>query len=190
VNPFPKPAPASPADRQKVSRLRDGLDTAVAQRSTDLLYEFGISLNAEAGFPRDWSRMSSHQQAEFLVDLRSADPKLETLQRPWLWLAAVAEEAAQSGDLDLVVRVVMGVWLWSVEFAPKMNAGAFFEGVVSAPKSGSLAAVYSVVYRALASDPTSDRLRATAMHLAPTIVDKLGEEVTPEVRAAAWMFNK
>lgn len=181
---------AGPSDRQRAERLLEGLDAGIAQRNTDMLYEFGISLNTEGGISRDWRQMSSDQRSAFLLDRHRTNPTGETLQRPWLWLATVAEEAARNGDLAFAIRVVLAVWIWSVEFAPKMNAGAFFEGVVNAPTSSSLAAAYSIVYRALARDPANDRVRATAKHLAPVVVNELGEYVAPDVRAAAWMLAK
>jgi hypothetical protein len=176
------PATAEPGDGDKVSSLLDILDSAISRRSTDLTYDFGIALNRAGGFPNT-SDMSKYEAAAVILEISQAGGP--ALQRPWLWLAAVARDALVQGDMELVRRISMSTWIWSVEFAPKLNMGAFFEGVVTTPAAASLAQIYTTMIRAAMISNEDNQLVSAARHISSIVIDQLHNLVEPDVLASA-----
>lgn len=181
------PVIVNQGDIEKVDELLGILDEAIAQRSTDRTYDFGIQLNRAGGFP-NIDGMSKYEYGEAMLEVTKAGAA--AFQRPWLWLAAVAREAlgrsmqAHTGsDVRLVGRISAATWIWTVEFAPKMNAGAFFEGVVTAPDRTSLAQIFSTGIQAATVADIEAQL------FAGYVVENLAESVEPSVFARAQQLQ-
>ena len=130
------PVVVQEGDLEHVRQLMTQFNSAVGSDAS--IRRFGVDLNRAGGFTSDVNTVRAVQQL---------GP--DALQRPWLWLAAVARQALAQGDRLLVAQVALMAQFWDQQIAPHFTAAEAFDGIVDRMKDPARAQLFSVALEAL-----------------------------------------
>lgn len=75
------------------------------------------------------------------------------IDRPWRWLAAVAEQAASANDPLLAGRVAWFAAFWTTTLGPRMGIGNMLEMRMDPPKGDVLPRIYTAAAQVLPQLP-------------------------------------
>jgi hypothetical protein len=137
------PVNVNEGDLDLVGELMTQFERAVGSDAG--LRALGLAVNRAGGF-------KSFEESLRLVNL-GLDANVLT-DRPWRWLAAVARQASQAGDLLLVGQVALFTQFWSVQVAPNLRGPDWLDGLISGPSDLARAEIFSLALHAL---PAIDR---------------------------------
>lgn len=70
-------------------------------------------------------RLSGRPPVEEAIHTIQRDP--DVLHRPWIWLAAVMQEASSKGDHHLAAAGLFWACYWTSNLVPRNNTGSFME---------------------------------------------------------------
>ena len=118
--------------RSLMIQFNQGVGTDAGLRS------FGIAFNRAGGFRSD---------IEALDAVRLIGPT--ALKRPWLWIAAVAREAAIQEDAMLVAQIALMTSVWDNQIAPKQRPADILDGIVDRISDVARAQIFSVALQVL-----------------------------------------
>ena len=90
----------------------------------------------------EFVRLSERPPLEKAVHLIQRDP--DVLHRPWIWLAAVMQEASAKGDHHLAAAGLYWACYWTSDLVPRNNMGSFMElelDPIPGPRKAQIAAL-------------------------------------------------
>ena len=134
------PVVVQEGDVEHVRQLMTQFNLAIGSDAG--IRKFGVDLNRAGGFISDVNTVRAVQQL---------GP--DALQRPWLWLAAVARQALAQGDRLLVAQIALMAQFWDQQIAPNFTAADAFDGIVDTMKDPARAQLFSVALEALPALP-------------------------------------
>jgi hypothetical protein len=73
----------------------------------------------------EFVRLSERPSLEKALDLIRSDP--DVLNRPWMWLTSVMNEADASGDHHLAAAGLFWACYWTSQLLPRMNLGSMID---------------------------------------------------------------
>ena len=104
----------------------------------------------------------------WLVEIHMQDPDARPTDRPWLWLAAVADEANARGDARLAARVGFFVHGWREQVAPRMGiADAEDCGGIQLVPNDAYARILAAAVQALAPLHPEEKIVRTSESFVP-----------------------
>lgn len=98
-------------------------------------------------------QMSERPPLEEAIHLIQRDP--DVLHRPWIWLAAVMQEASAHGDHHLATAGLFWACYWTSVLVPRNNTGSFMElelDLIPVPRKAQIASLGVSAARELPAD--------------------------------------
>jgi hypothetical protein len=139
-----RPQSPSPPHTESVPRVAVSVEDLAACASALGKMEEALLSSSDAGIRNSAREIAwaggvrpSGDLLKWVIDIKLSDPDAKPLDRPWYWLAAVAEEATGRGDPRLSGRVGFFIHGWNEHIAPKMGVadGMDCGGIQNIPRA-------------------------------------------------------
>ena len=118
-------------------------------QASDLVLAFLTSVGNDRALHYAGLQIALASGAPTLEDVTAGRAPFSAIDRPWKWLAAVAERAASANDPLLAGRVAWLALFWTVTLAPRMGIGNMIEMRMDPPKGDVLPRIYTAAAQAL-----------------------------------------
>jgi hypothetical protein len=160
------PVTVEPGDFEIVDQLMEQFNSAIG--NNELIQQFGPAMQRAGG----WISF------EATLDMVAEYPgSVNYIDRPWRWLAAVANEAEFRGNYVLTSKIAGFTEFWSRNFAPNMTPSEWAWGMPSAPPDISRMSIGHAFQRAARNlDADSIILQNSTGKLTVNLIQLMVEE--------------